>query len=95
MPDSAASLSILKNTYVKQLNLTTIRTEEIITMAGPIQLNVIKVNIQIDDMILTSEILKGQIPDELPFDLLLGRNVLDLLDVYLLGKRQVICLKDP
>lgn len=95
LPDSAASLSILKDTYVKQLNLTTIRSEEIITMAGPIQLNVIKVNIQIDDMILTSEVLEGQIPDELPFDFLLGRNVLDLLDVYLLGKRQVICLKDP
>jgi len=95
LPDSAASLSILKDTVVKQLDLSAVRTEEIISMAGSIQLNVVEINIKIEDLILNSEVLEGFIPDELPFDLLLGRNTLDLLDIYLLGKKQVICLKDP
>ncbi len=95
LPDSAASLSVLKSSLARQLNLKSLRTERVFTTAGPIELKVSKADIKINDLILTSEILEGEISDEMPFDLLLGRNIIDLFDIYLLGKKQIICLKDP
>jgi len=32
------------------------------------------------------------IPKDLPFQVLLGRNVLDLVELYALGKTKVVCI---
>lgn len=36
-----------------------------------------------------------RIPKILPFQVLLGRNLLDMMDLYALGKSKVVCIKDP
>ena len=94
MPDSAASLSVLNNQLCKTLNLEPIRTEEVYTAGGIVKLNVVSTNIKINDLIIKSEFVDGQIPELMPFDLLLGRNIIDLFDVYLLGKMKILCIKD-
>jgi len=40
-------------------------------------------------------VASSEISNALSFQILLGRNILDLLDLYTLGKNKVICIKDP
>jgi hypothetical protein len=40
-------------------------------------------------------VASSEIPKILPFQLLLGRNILGLVDLYALGKSKVVCVKDP
>lgn len=35
------------------------------------------------------------IPKDLPFQVLLERNVLDLVELYALGKSEVVCIRNP
>jgi hypothetical protein len=39
------------------------------------------------------EFLTAQISDYLPFNMLIGRELLDKLNAYFLGKKQILCLK--
>jgi len=41
------------------------------------------------------EVAETSMPKEFPVRLILGRNVLDSIDTYILGKRHIICIKDP
>jgi hypothetical protein len=40
-------------------------------------------------------VASSEIPKTLPFQILLGRNILDLINLCALGKSKVICVKDP
>ncbi len=95
LPDSAASMSILKKEYFEQFKLPVLRTEKVFSAGGIVELEVVETHLRINELTLKSEFLVGEIPDELPFDLLIGRNILDKLDLYLLGKKNVVCIKDP
>jgi len=40
-------------------------------------------------------VASSDIPKDLPFQVPLGRNVLDLVELYALGKSKVVCIRDP
>ena len=69
------------------------RTEQISTITGIVNTPIYKGEIKILDKLFQIEFIFASIADILPFEFLIGRNLLDQLDAYFMGKKQIVLLK--
>lgn len=95
LPDTAASLSLIKKELCEELDLQIIRQEEIHTAIGINKLDVVSAMFKLNDFEIEAEFLRSEIMEEFPFQILIGRNILDYLSIYLFGKDKIVCYKDP
>ncbi len=93
LPDSAASLTLIKQEIVEKLKLKKIDEQKVQTASGIIEAPIYEIQIEINDRTHAVKIISAPISDDLPIQGLIGRNLLDHFDLYLLGKRQIVCLK--
>ena len=63
------------------------------TMLPIVDMTVYTGIVSILDTTFEVEFIFSPIPNNLPFTFLIGRNLLDHLDAYFLGKKQVLLLK--
>jgi predicted aspartyl protease len=63
------------------------------TAGGVVDMTVYTGIVSVLDTTFEVEFIFSPIPDSLPFTFLIGRNLLDQLDAYFLGKKQVLLLK--
>lgn len=94
-PDTAASLTLVSSQIVDEADLQPAAEETIATAAGVVKMNTYNAAIELPVGRYDAIVASSEIPKALPFQILLGRNVLDLVDLYTLGKSKVICIKDP
>jgi len=94
-PDTAASLTLVSSEIVAEADLQPIAQETIATAAGPVKTRTFNAKIELAVGKYETVIASLRIPKVLPFQVLLGRNLLDMIDLYALGKTKVVCLKDP
>ena len=69
--------------------------EAVVTSAGTVKTNTFNATIELPVGRYDAVVASSEIPKTLPFQILLGRNILDVVDLYALGKSKVICVKDP
>jgi len=67
--------------------------KEIQTASGIVKMAIYEAEIAIYNQIFNIEIISAPISDQLPFHGLVGRNLLDFFNLYLLGKKQIVCVK--
>ena len=91
--DTAASLCVLKQGLIDPTKFTETRVEQVSTAAGVIATKVYEGKVTLFEIEFETEFILAQIDDSLPFNILIGRNLLDKLDAHFLGKKQLICLK--
>jgi predicted aspartyl protease len=91
--DTAASLCVVKAGTIPADACTSIRKERIATAGGIVEVEIYKGTTTLLATRFDIEFIFSPIPDSLPFTFLIGRNLLDQLDVYFLGKKQVMLLK--
>jgi hypothetical protein len=91
--DTAATVCVLRDDLIPPDKLKLKRKELVSTAAGIIQSPIYTLFVQILDHTFEIECITAPIPDQFPFKFLIGRNLLDQLDAYLLGKKQVLMLK--
>ena len=91
--DTASSLCILKDDLFPSETFTISREEQVSTANGIIEAKIYNCEIIINEKAFEAEFLMAPIADCFPFWLLIGRNLLDQLDTYLFGKKQILCLK--
>ncbi len=91
--DTAASVCLLKEGLIDSSEVQINREEQLSTAAGIIskkfykgQIKLLEVNFEIDFII-------APIDDSLPFNMLVGRNLMNKLDAYFFGKKKIVCLK--
>jgi len=94
-PDTAASLTLVNSEIVDQAGLHPASQELIITAAGAVKMRTYDAEIELPVGRYETQIASFRIPKALPFQVLLGRNLLDMIDLYALGKSKVVCIKDP
>jgi predicted aspartyl protease/predicted transcriptional regulator len=94
-PDTAASLTLMSPEIVDEAGLQPAAEETVATAAGMVKMNTFKATIELPVGRYDTVVASLEIPKNLPFQVLLGRNILDLVDLYALGKSKVICIKDP
>jgi len=94
-PDTAASLTLVGSQIVDEAGLQPAAEETIATAAGVVKMKTFTAAIELPVGRYDAIVASSEIPKALPFQILLGRNVLDSLDLYALGKSKVICIKDP
>jgi len=94
-PDTAASLTLVSSQIVDEAGLRPATEETVATVAGMVRMNTFKALIELPVGHYEAVVASSEIPKTLPFQVLLGRNILDLVEMYTLGKSKVICVKDP
>ncbi len=94
-PDTAASLTLVSPQIVDAAGLRPSAEETVATAAGSVKMNTYNAAIELPVGRYNAVVASSEIPRTLPFQILLGRNILDLVDLYALGKSKVICVKDP
>jgi predicted aspartyl protease len=94
-PDTAASVTLVSSQIVDEVGLQAAAEETFATAAGIVKMNTFKAVIELPIGRYDAIVASSDIPKALPFQILLGRNILDLVDLHMLGKSNVICLKDP
>ena len=94
-PDTAASLTLVSSQIADGAGLRPAAKETVATAAGMVKMNTFNAVIELPVGRYDAVVASSEIPETLPFQILLGRNILDLVDLYALGKSKVICLKDP
>jgi predicted aspartyl protease len=94
-PDTGASLTLVSSEIVNEAGLQSAGEENVATAAGIVKMNTFNAAIELPIGRYDAVVASSEIPKALPFQILLGRNVLDLVDLYTLGKSKVVCLKDP
>jgi len=94
-PDTASSLTLASQHLIDNAELQPDATESVATAAGLVKMSTYKAVISLPIGRYQAIVASSQIPSILPFQVLLGRNVLDKLDLMTLGKSKVVCLKDP
>lgn len=94
-PDTGASLTLVSSEIVDNAGLEPASEEIIVTAAGSIKMNTFNAAIELPIGRYDSIVASSEIPKALPFQILLGRNILDEFDLYTSGKRKVVCIKDP
>lgn len=93
MIDTAASLCLVKQGLFSPDKLTISREEKVSTAAGIISSNIYKATALLLGVEFDIEFLMAPIDDSLPFNMLIGQNLLKELDAYFFGKRKISCLK--
>nr|MDO8111866.1 hypothetical protein [Candidatus Sigynarchaeota archaeon] len=91
--DTAATLCVMKENVLPIDSFTSSRKEKISTADGILESQIYEGIVKILDTSFEIEFIITPMPDELPFKFLIGRNLLDQLDAYFLGKKQVLLLK--
>ena len=94
-PDTAASLTIVSPHVVDAAGLQPAAQEMVATAAGMVKMSTFNAAIELPVGRYDAIVASGEIPKALPFQILLGRNILDRVDLYTLGKSKVICVRDP
>jgi len=93
-PDIAASLTLVDSRIVERADLQPTGRVDIFTAAGSVKANTFSADIQLPTGNYKTVVASSDIPKALPFQALLGRNLLDSLDLYALGKSKVVCISD-
>ena len=91
--DTASSLCVLKSNFISQNVFSKNREEEIFTAGGIINTDIYSAKIDILNNMFAIEFIFAPIYDELPFQFLIGRNLLDELDAFFFGKKQIFLLR--
>ncbi|MHA1729409.1 MAG: ribbon-helix-helix protein, CopG family [Promethearchaeota archaeon] len=91
--DTAASLCILKKGEIPLNKLKQISKEKMSTAAGIIDVIIYSGKVMLLDTVFNIDFIIAPIADILPFKFLMGRNLLDRLDAYFFGRKQVVLLK--
>jgi predicted CopG family antitoxin len=91
--DTAASLCIVKAGSIPNEACTSTRKEQVATAGGIVDMTVYAGIVSVLDTTFEVEFIFSPIPNTMPFTFLIGRNLLDHLDAYFLGKKQVLLLK--
>ena len=91
--DTASSLCILKKDVISSEQCVISRKEQITTAAGVIDALIYKGKVTILDEDFDIEFLIASLFNGMPFKFLIGRNLLDQLDAYFMGKKQVLLLR--
>ncbi len=91
--DTAASLCVLRKGTFNSETFEVSRKEKISTATGIVEAIIYSCEITLIDSKFKTEFILAPIADLFPFQLLIGRNLLDKLDAYFFGKRQIFCLK--
>lgn len=91
--DTASSLCVLKNDIFSSDQLQINREEQISIAAGVFEFKIYLGKIKLGDIEFDMEFITAPIAETLPFSMLIGRNLLDQLDAYFFGKKQIVCLK--
>lgn len=94
-PDTASSLTLVNPQLIDEAGLEQHATETVATAAGSVKMNTFKAVVELPIGRYDAVVASSQIPKTLPFQVLLGRNILDQVELYALGKSKVICMKDP
>jgi predicted aspartyl protease len=94
-PDTGASLTLVSSRIVDEAGLQPAGKETVATAAGMVKMRTFGASIELPVGRYDAIVASSEIPQALPFQILLGRNILDLVDLYALGKSKVVCLKDP
>jgi predicted transcriptional regulator len=94
-PDTGASLTLVTSHIVDAAGLQPAGEETIATAAGMVKMDTFNATIELPVGHYDAIVASSEIPQALPFQILLGRNILDQVDLYTLGKSKVVCLKDP
>ena len=94
-PDTAASLTLVDPHIIDGAGLRPAAEETVATAAGKVKMNTFNATIELPIGRYHAVVASSEIPKALPFQILLGRNILDQVDLYALGKSKVICIKDP
>jgi len=91
--DTAASICVLRADQMQDQQFAISRTEEISTAGGIIEADILLGHVCILDATFDAEFIRAPISSMLPFKFLIGRNLLDQLDAYFFGKKQILMLK--
>jgi hypothetical protein len=94
-PDTAASLTLVSMGLIREADPESASEEKVATANGVVKMETFKASVELPVGRFDVVVAGAEIPKALPFQLLLGRNILDSVDLYTLGKDRVICLKDP
>jgi len=95
VPDTASSLTMASHQVVDEACLESAAEETVFTPAGPVRMRTFKAVVELPIGRYEAMVASSHIPKELPFQVLIGRNLLDLVDLYALGKSKVVCIRDP
>ena len=79
---------------VDDAGLLSAAEDTVATAAGMVKMNTFKATVELSVGRYDVAVASSDIPRSLPFQVLLGRNILDQLDLYALGKSKVMCIKD-
>ena len=93
LANTATSLTVIKDEIVNQLNLEQIESQPIQTATGIYNIPIYKITLEILDKKINTKIIPAPISNDLPFQGLIGRNVLDLFNLFLFGKKKLICMR--
>lgn len=93
IPDTAASITLIKSEIVDKFKLKEVDVQTIQTASGIINKPIYEINFEIFNQKIPAKIISAPISDLLPFKGLIGRNILDLFTLYLIGREQIICIK--
>ncbi len=91
--DTAATVCVLKETNAAQFKLVSSRSEEIWTSGGVVTASFYAAEVKLLGESFPIEFIIAPIPDDLPFQFLIGRNLLDLLDAFFFGKKKAFWLR--
>ncbi len=94
IPDTAASLTMVSSSVVDELELEIAGKESVVTAAGVAQMKTFNAVIELPTGRHATVVGSLDIPKTLPFQVLLGRSLLDKLDLHAFGKNQVVCISD-
>jgi len=94
-PDTAASLTLVSPQIIDGAGLRPAAEETVATAGGLVKMSTFSAAIELPVGRYNGLVASCEIPKALPFQILLGRDILDLVDLYALGKSKVICVKDP
>ena len=91
--DTTSSLCVIKDGQINLEEFELSREESVATAAGIKVFKIYSGKCKIVDTDFEIEFIVAPIDDTLPFTMLIGRNLLDQLDAYFFGKKQILCLK--
>jgi predicted aspartyl protease len=94
-PDTGASLTLVSSQIVAEADLHPAHEEMIATAAGMVKMRTFNAAIELPVGRYDAIVASSEIPKAFPFQILLGRNILDQVDLYALGKSKVVCVRDP
>lgn len=93
--DTASSLTLAKKELIDNAGLDYVTQRKIHTAQGSAAFKIFGGKIELATGTYKVEVAEASMPKEFPVRLIVGRNVLDSIDTYILGKRHIICIKDP